>query len=90
MIEIKLKEILEKKKLTRYRLSMITGIRMNTLTALYNEESIDISFDNIEKICKALECDIADLFKIVPGERPKKEKKLKSFKFKEGEEFRNK
>ena len=43
------------------QLSKETGITRQTLTRIYNEESNQLDFATIEKLCVFFDCDIADL-----------------------------
>ena len=61
MIKIKLSEILGKKKMTRKKLSELTGIRANTICDLYNEKVSRINLDSINRICAILDCNVSDL-----------------------------
>ena len=62
MLSLRVNKILEKKGLTPYQLGKQTGISQNNILKICNGETSTIRFDTIEKICKALECPINDLF----------------------------
>ena len=62
MLSLRTNKILEKKGLTPYWLGKQTGISQNNILKICNGETSTIRFDTIEKICKALECSINDLF----------------------------
>ena len=62
MLSLRVNKILEKKGLTPYWLGKQTGISQNNISKICNGETSTIRFDTIEKICKALECSINDLF----------------------------
>ncbi|MDF2883752.1 MAG: Cro/CI family transcriptional regulator -like protein [Clostridiaceae bacterium] len=64
MIKICIEGILHKKDKTVYWLSKQTGMTQNNLANLINEKTTSIKFDNLERICDALECDISDVLKI--------------------------
>lgn len=61
MIRIKLSEVLGRKKMTRKKLSELTGVRPNTIGDLYNEKVRKIDIDILDRICTILECDIEDI-----------------------------
>ena len=61
MIRIKLSEVLGRKKMTRKKLSELTGVRPNTIGDLYNEKVRKIDIDILDRICTVLECDIEDI-----------------------------
>ena len=57
----KIKETREAKGISRYRLSQLTGIHESTLKR-YEDKSIKkISFENLLKICEALEINIKEI-----------------------------
>lgn len=61
MIGSKIKEMREAKGISQYRLAQITGINRSTIKR-YEENYIrKISFDNLIKICEALNIDIKEL-----------------------------
>ncbi|WP_419955912.1 helix-turn-helix domain-containing protein [Neobacillus niacini] len=75
VLRFKLGELLTEGK-TMYWLSKTTGIRPNTISQWVNndllteEEKVkSISVDNINKICKALQCNVEDLFQYVEDEK---------------------
>jgi putative transcriptional regulator len=51
----------EKKIRSINQLSKETGIARTTLTRIYNEESSQLDFTTIEKLCDFFDCDIGDL-----------------------------
>ena len=62
MLSLRINEILEERNLTPYWLGKQTGISQNNMLKICNGETKNIRFDTIEKICKALDCSIDDLF----------------------------
>ena len=62
MLSLRINEILEERNLTPYWLGKQTGISQNNMLKICNGETKNIRFDTIEKICKALDCAINDLF----------------------------
>ena len=60
-LEFHLLEILEKKKITRYHLSKITGIRFDTICNYCKGDVTLINAEYIKIFCNILDCDIADL-----------------------------
>ena len=38
-----------------------TGIRLNTISALYNDALDRVSLDQLDKICEALDCDLSEI-----------------------------
>ncbi|MEQ1157840.1 helix-turn-helix domain-containing protein [Acinetobacter johnsonii] len=61
MIISNLAVLLAERKLKVADLVRSTGINKSTLHKLYNDESVRIDFETIDKICKALEVEVGDL-----------------------------
>lgn len=76
MVSNNLSKILGERRMTQSQLSMLTGIRPNTISDLYNEIALGIKFDHIDKICEVLQCDIIDLFEYIPNKKPRTGKYL--------------
>lgn len=62
MLTLKIKEILTQQNKTPYWLGRQTGISQNNIGKICNGETSTIRFDTLEKICKALNCSINDIF----------------------------
>ena len=62
MLSLKINKILEEQGKTQYWLGKQTGISQNNILKICNGETSTIRFDTLEKICKALNCSINDLF----------------------------
>ena len=67
MIRIKLSEILGKKRMTQQQLSLLTGIRPNTISDIYNEMCARLNIDHLDRICEVLDCDISDIIEYIPN-----------------------
>jgi putative transcriptional regulator len=63
----------EKKIRSINQLSKETGIARTTLTRIYNEESSQLDFATIEKLCDYFNCDIGDLLYLEEVEEGKEE-----------------
>ena len=57
----KIKELRESKGISQYRLAELTGINRSTINRYENGSIQKISFDNLLKICKALDIDIKEI-----------------------------
>ncbi len=67
MFKLKLKKILQIKKVSMYNLHLKTSIRYNTITDMCNKEVKTISIDNLNSICKELQIkDMNELFEYIP------------------------
>ena len=62
MLSLKINKILDEQGKTPYWLGKQTGISQNNILKICNGETSTIRFDTLEKICKALNCSINDLF----------------------------
>ena len=60
-IRIHLGRLLGERKMKMAELSRLTGINKNALSELYYEKVKAIRFETLEKICRALGCNIQDL-----------------------------
>ena len=62
MYKLNVKNLLDAKGKTQYWLSKQTGISANNVSKIYNEETVNIRLDTINKLCEALECTPCELF----------------------------
>lgn len=66
-----IKSLLSKKlgelRIIRTELSRATGIRLNTISALYNDVLDRVSMDQLDEICEALDCDLSEILVWVPN-----------------------
>lgn len=67
MIINHLSRILGERRWTQLRLSQETGIRPTTISNLYNEVAERIGFDQLERICEALDCTLDELLEYIPN-----------------------
>ena len=58
-----------KRKITMKQLSIMTGIRPNTVSQLWHGTSRRIEIEQISKLCQVLKCQPGDLFEYVPEEK---------------------
>lgn len=61
MIEFKLTEKLEQAGITAYRLAQMTEIQQTQIGKLKNGKAKGISFEKLERICEALNCEPGEL-----------------------------
>lgn len=62
MVRIKLMEVLEEQSKDSQWLSDKTGIELKTIHNMANNQIENIELSIIDKICRALKCDIIDIF----------------------------
>lgn len=72
MIRIKLSKKLGELRMTQATLARITGIRPSTISDLYNEMAERVGFEQLDKICEALNCPLSEIIEYVPRKSKKK------------------
>lgn len=68
MIRILLSKKLGENRINQAELARMTGIRPNTIGELYHEFAERISFEHLDLICEALDCDLSELIQRIPDE----------------------
>jgi putative transcriptional regulator len=63
-MKITIDDVLNKRGKTRYWLAEEIGMRHHNLTKICNDRTSSISFDVLERICRALQCTPSDIIKI--------------------------
>ena len=76
MIRNHLSRILGEKRWSQAKLVRVTGIRAATINELYNDLAARITLENLDRICEALGCDVADIFEYIPNHQRKTGKDL--------------
>ena len=61
MIRLTLDKYLDSHSLTRYELSKRTNIRFQIIDNYYKNKVVRYDSDVLDRICKALDCDISDI-----------------------------
>jgi len=75
MIEIRINELLAEQERSFYWLAKQTGVSHTTLWRLKKGKAQGITFDTLEIICAALDCDPGDVLKIASKKQKAKRKK---------------
>lgn len=70
MINVRIAELMGRHRLTKKALSETTGIRPNTISALWHGTIKRLEMDHLDKLCAALDCQPGDLFEYVKEEEP--------------------
>lgn len=65
MIKIELRNALKNCNMTQAELAELADIRPSTICDMCNNNCTFIKLDNIEKICRILNCSLFDFMKIV-------------------------
>jgi putative transcriptional regulator len=63
-LQILIDEILDKRKKTRYWLAKKTNITYQNIMKICNNQTNSISFDVLERLCNALDCNPNDILNI--------------------------
>lgn len=74
MIEVRIEQLLEERGKSFYWLAKETGIGYTSLWRLRHEEAKTISFNYLERICRALECEPGDLL-VLRADTPRTSKR---------------
>jgi putative transcriptional regulator len=65
MIQMHLSRLLGERRIKIAELSRKTGISQHALLKLYHEKTEKVRLDTLERICQALDCQVADLVEYV-------------------------
>mgnify|MGYP002674081288 CR=1 FL=1 len=68
MVRLRILEILEEQKHTKYWLYKQMDLSYQNFNRMITNETTSIKFENIEKLSKILQCPIGDLFEIINDE----------------------
>lgn len=68
MIRLRILELLKEQKRSKYWLHTQMDLSYQNLSKLANNQTSSIRFENIEKLCKVLNCTPDDLFEIIPDD----------------------
>lgn len=68
MIKLILDQLMEEKQITRYRLAMMTEIRYQIIDNYYKNKVQRYDGYTLNRICKALDCNIEDILRYYPDE----------------------
>lgn len=66
MINNKLSEILGRKRIRMAELQKLTGLSQTAIINLYYNKTKSVSFETMNKLCNALECNTQELFEYIP------------------------
>jgi len=65
MIKFKIKDILEKKKISRYKLQQLTNWNYKRVNAYYLGKVVSINVEELNKFCELFHCKVSDLIEYV-------------------------
>ena len=69
MIEFYFKNMLEKRKMTRYRFEFLSNFDTRRINQFYFGTAKNIKIEELEIMCQILNCDIADLICYKPSKK---------------------
>lgn len=61
MIRFKIKELLEKKNISRYKLQKLTGWNYKRINAYYKGTVSEIKVDELDKLCDIFTCNVEEI-----------------------------
>ena len=65
-IKVRLSDIMDKKGITRNKLSTLTGVKYDVVQRYYKAENIErVDLDFLAKVCCVLKCEIKDILEYV-------------------------
>lgn len=67
MVRCHLSRLMGERKMKIADVARETGLNRNTITLLYRETASRIELDAVEKLCALFNCEIGDLFEVVPS-----------------------
>ena len=65
MVRLRILEILEEQNHSKYWLYKRMEMSYQNFNKIVNNETSSIHFDNLDKLCKILNCPIGDLFEVI-------------------------
>ena len=66
MLKNNLSRLMGEKRIKLSEMQKLTGLSINTIRRLYYDSTNTVSFNTIEKLCKALECTTQELLEYIP------------------------
>lgn len=65
-IKIKLSEMMDKRGITRNKLSTLTGVKYDVVQRYYKAENVErVDLDFLSKVCYVLNCEVKDILEYV-------------------------
>jgi len=66
MIRLRVKEVAEARKLSRRKLSALSGVDIRVVRKLWNQPFSTFNSETLDKLAKALEVDASELIESIP------------------------
>ena len=65
-VQINLKDLMDKYKISIYQMSKLTGLKYNTIKSYYNNAPLTkVDLDVVAKMCYVLNCSVDDILEYV-------------------------
>jgi DNA-binding Xre family transcriptional regulator len=68
VIRLKIKEIAESRNINMAKLSRMSDVAYNTIRGIWDNENRDISISILDRIARALNVPVTDLYEVVPDD----------------------
>lgn len=68
MIRLRLKEVLQEKKVSQSKLSRLADVSISTIQEMYHNPNHDAVLSTLDRIAKALKVEVSDLYEVLPDE----------------------
>lgn len=70
MIRLRLKEVLQEKKISQSKLSRLADVSLSTIQEMYHDPAHDPVLSTLVRLSTALRVDITDLYEVLPDKEP--------------------
>ena len=71
MLRLRVREVIQEKKITQSKLSRVADVPLNTIQVLYHNPEHDAKLSTLYRLSKALGVKIEDLYEVIPDEEEK-------------------
>jgi DNA-binding Xre family transcriptional regulator len=68
LIRLRLKEVLQAKKVSQSKLSRLADVSPSTIQEMYHNPYHDAVLSTLDRIAKALKVNVCDLYEVLPDE----------------------
>jgi len=68
MIRLRLKEVLQEKKISQSKLSRLADVSISTIQEMYHNPYHDAVLSTLDRIAKALDVKVCDLYEVLPDD----------------------
>src|SRR5258708_10990223 len=69
MLRLRVREVIQEKKITQSKLSRVADVPLNTIQVLYHNPEHDAKLSTLYRLSKALGVKIEDLYEVIPEDR---------------------